>query len=154
MGQVCSWSELEAKLAPLRGKKKIVFTNGCFDWLHVGHVRYLTEARALGDLLVVGVNTDASVRKLKGPTRPVQTEADRAEILSALTSVDYSVLFDEDTPYELIKVVRPNILVKGGDWKPEQIVGSDIVKGYGGQTLSLQFVEGKSTTNLIAKSKK
>ena len=152
MGLVCSWSELENQLTPLRGKKKIVFTNGCFDWLHVGHIRYLHEARALGDLLVVGVNTDDSVRKLKGPTRPVQNESDRVEILSALSSVDFSVLFSEDTPYELIKVVRPDILVKGGDWKANQIVGSDLVQSYGGKVQSLQFVDGKSTTKLIQKA--
>ncbi len=153
MGLVCSWLELENQLAPFRGKKKIVFTNGCFDWLHVGHVRYLQEAQALGDLLVVGVNTDESVRKLKGSTRPVQNEADRAEILAALSCVNFSVLFSQDTPYELIRVVRPDILVKGGDWRPEQIVGSDIVQSYGGKVLSLQFVEGKSTTSLINKAK-
>ena len=153
MGLVCTWPELESRLNSVRGKKKIVFTNGCFDWLHVGHVRYLQEARSHGDLLVVGVNSDESVRRLKGPTRPVQNEADRAEILAALACVDYSVLFTQDTPYELIKIARPDVLVKGGDWRPDQIVGSDLVQAIGGQVLSLQFVDGKSTTNLINKAK-
>jgi len=153
MGVVCSWSELENHLAAIRGKQKIVFTNGCFDWLHVGHIRYLQEAKSCGDILVVGVNTDESVRKLKGPTRPVQNESDRAEILAALSSVDYTVLFSEETPLELIKVVRPDILVKVGDWKPDQIVGSDLVLKNGGKVFSLQFINGKSTTGLINKAK-
>jgi D-beta-D-heptose 7-phosphate kinase/D-beta-D-heptose 1-phosphate adenosyltransferase len=153
MGHVLSWSELEEKLLPSRGKKKIVFTNGCFDWLHVGHVRYLQEAKALGDILVVGVNTDESVRRLKGPTRPVQNENDRAEILAALEAVNFTTIFSQDTPYELIKSIRPDILVKGGDWKVEQIVGADVVQSYGGQVHSLRFIDGKSTTSLITKAK-
>jgi rfaE bifunctional protein nucleotidyltransferase chain/domain len=153
MGQVCSWSELTEKLKPFRGKKKIVFTNGCFDWLHVGHVRYLQEARALGDILVIGINTDESVSRLKGPTRPVQNEEDRAEILAALGCVDFTTLFAEETPYELIKAIKPDILVKGGDWKPDQIVGADLVQASGGKVLSLQFIAGKSTTSLINKAK-
>jgi D-beta-D-heptose 7-phosphate kinase/D-beta-D-heptose 1-phosphate adenosyltransferase len=145
--------KIAADLAPLkRQHKKIVFTNGCFDLLHVGHVRYLQEARALGDLLVVGVNSDASVKVLKGPTRPVQIEADRAEILAALACVDYTVIFNEETPAELIRQVVPDILVKGGDWKIEQIVGADFVIAQGGKVLSLQFVDGKSTTKLIEKA--
>ena len=133
--------------------KKIVFTNGCFDLLHVGHIRYLQQARAQGDILIVGVNSDASVQKLKGPTRPIQNENDRAEILAALESVDHTVIFNEETPLELIKKVKPNILVKGGDWKPEQIVGSEFVISLGGEVKSLQFVEGRSTTSIIQKSK-
>lgn len=154
MGQVAQFENIADKLAPLRSAgKKIVFTNGCFDLLHVGHVRYLQEARRLGDILVVGVNSDASVRRLKGPTRPVQIENDRAEILAALGCVDFSVLFTEDTPLNLIKQVLPDILVKGGDWKIESIVGADVVMENGGQVMSLQFVDGKSTTNLINKAK-
>lgn len=154
MGQVSSMQKIAADLAPLkRQHKKIVFTNGCFDLLHVGHVRYLQEARALGDLLVVGVNSDASVKVLKGPTRPVQIEADRAEILAALACVDYTVIFNEETPAELIRQVVPDILVKGGDWKIEQIVGADFVIAQGGKVLSLQFVDGKSTTKLIEKAR-
>jgi D-beta-D-heptose 7-phosphate kinase/D-beta-D-heptose 1-phosphate adenosyltransferase len=154
MGRVCPRSEIEKTLAPFHGQKKIVFTNGCFDLLHVGHVRYLQEARNLGDLLVVGINTDASVKRLKGPTRPIQNENDRAEILAALGCVDFTVLFEEDTPENLIKQVRPDVLVKGGDWKIEQIAGGDFVKSIGGQVFSLKFVEGKSTTSLIEKSQK
>lgn len=152
MGQVLKWADVESTLASQKNKK-IVFTNGCFDLLHVGHIRYLQEARKLGDILVVGVNADASVRRLKGPTRPVQNENDRAEILAALGAVDYTVIFPEDTPLELIQKVKPNILVKGGDWKPEQIVGSDFVMSHGGKVMSLQFVEGRSTTKLIEKAK-
>ena len=129
--------------------KKIVFTNGCFDILHVGHKRYLEQASALGDIFVIGVNSDASVRRLKGPGRPVNSEQDRMEILSALGFVDYVVLFDEDTPYELIKKVQPDVLVKGGDYTADQVVGKDIVEARGGKVELIQFVEGKSTTNII-----
>lgn len=155
MGKVSTRSAIEKDLAGFHdAHKKIVFTNGCFDLLHVGHIRYLQEAKRLGDLLVVGINTDESVRKLKGPTRPVQNENDRAEILAALAAVDYVVHFSEETPLELIKQVKPDILVKGGDWKPDQIVGSDFVLSRGGQVKSLQFVEGRSTTAIIEKSKR
>lgn len=136
-----------------RQGKKIVFTNGCFDLLHIGHVRYLEEAAALGDVLIVGINTDASVQKLKGPTRPIQNENDRAEILASLKAVDHTVLFTEDTPYNLIKQILPNVLVKGGDWTPDQIVGSDIVLANKGEVKSLLFIDGKSTTKIIEKSK-
>ena len=132
-------------------QKKIVFTNGCFDILHVGHKRYLQQAATLGDILVVGVNSDASVRRLKGPTRPVNNEQDRAEMLSALGFIDYVVIFDEDTPYELIKKIQPDVLVKGGDYKPEEVVGKDIVEARGGRLELISFVEGKSTTNIIKK---
>lgn len=153
MGQVRKFDDITEALAPLRSEgKKIVFTNGCFDLLHVGHVRYLQEARSLGDVLVVGVNSDASVKRLKGPTRPVQVENDRAEILAALGCVGFSVIFTEDTPENLIKKVKPDILVKGGDWKIDQIVGGTFVAGYGGQVMSLQFIDGKSTTKLIEKA--
>ncbi len=152
VGKVVAFSEIQNELSKLRSKK-IVFTNGCFDLLHVGHIRYLQEARAQGDLLVIGVNADESVKRLKGPTRPIQNENDRAEILSALSAVDYVVIFPEETPAKLIETVRPNVLVKGGDWKPEQIVGGPFVLSYGGQVKSLQFVEGRSTTKLIEKSK-
>lgn len=150
MGLVTSALEFK-KLRPT--EKKVVFTNGCFDLLHVGHVRYLKEAKALGDMLVVGINSDSSVKSLKGPTRPIQNEIDRAEILSSLACVDYVVIFSEQTPLELIQIVAPDILVKGGDWKPDQIVGSDFVLKRGGKVFSLSFVQGKSTTNLIEKSK-
>lgn len=153
MGKVVSISKISEELSPLRKQKKIVFTNGCFDLLHVGHVRYLQEAKAQGQVLVVGVNSDESVKRLKGPTRPIQNENDRAEILAALAAVDYTVIFTEDTPAKLIEAVRPDVLVKGGDWKPESIVGGPFVLSYGGEVKSLQFVEGRSTTKIIEKSK-
>lgn len=133
--------------------KKIVFTNGCFDLLHIGHVTYLEEAKKLADVLIVGVNSDSSVSKLKGPSRPLQNESDRSRILAALKAVDHTVVFSEETPLELIKSIKPDVLVKGGDWKIDQIVGSDFVLSYGGQVKSLNFVAGKSTTALIEKSK-
>lgn len=139
-------------LLQMRNNQKVVFTNGCFDLLHVGHVRYLKQARSLGNILVVGLNTDASVRKLKGPTRPIQNEDDRGEILSSLECVDLVTLFDDETPIELIKQVRPDFLVKGGDWKPETIVGFDFVSSYGGQVKSLNFIDGRSTTKIIERA--
>lgn len=150
MGQFLSESELLQKLQK-REDRRIVFTNGCFDLLHIGHVRYLQAARALGDELVVGVNSDASVKRLKGPERPLQTENDRAEILAALGCVTYTVLFTEDTPERLIQAVRPDILVKGGDWKIDQIVGGEFVQSIGGEVRSLQFIDGRSTTKIIEK---
>ena len=150
MGKVVtSWKELVNDLAPLRKQGRIVFTNGCFDILHLGHVRYLQEAKAQGTVLVLGLNTDASVQKLNGPSRPLQSENDRAEILASLKAVDHTILFGEETPLELIKEVKPNLLVKGGDWKPEQIIGSDYVASIGGVTKSLMFKSGYSTSNLI-----
>lgn len=131
--------------------KKIVFTNGCFDILHVGHKRYLQQAASLGDILIVGVNSDESVRRLKGPDRPVNGEGDRVEILCALGFVDYVVVFGEDTPYELIKKIKPDVLVKGGDYKPEDVVGRDIVEARGGRLELIPFVDGRSTTNIINK---
>lgn len=154
MGKVlASWSDLTRELAAVRSGRKVVFTNGVFDILHVGHVRYLQEARAQGDMLVVGVNTDASVKKIKGPTRPLQTEADRAEILAALGCVDYVTLFGENTPEDLVRVVKPDVYVKGGDYKVETLPEAPIVMGYGGVVKILQFVEGKSSTNIINKMK-
>ena len=128
---------------------KIVFTNGCFDILHRGHVEYLSKASDMGDVLVVGLNTDASVRRLKGEGRPVNDEQARALVLASLGCVDAVVLFDEDTPYELIKLVRPDVLVKGADYKPEEIVGYDIVTSYGGQVKTVPLVEGYSTTKIL-----
>lgn len=151
MGEVLRPQDLVKRLDPLRGKKRIVFTNGCFDLLHVGHIRYLQQARSLGDILVLGLNTDASVQRLKGPERPLQSEDERAEILAALSCVDYVTLFNEDTPLELIQTVKPDILVKGGDWTVDKIVGADFVLKNGGQVKSLQFVPGRSTTKLIEK---
>lgn len=135
----------------LRTNRKIVFTNGCFDILHVGHIRYLQQAQSLGDCLVVGLNSDASVKRLKGPTRPVQTELDRAEILASLACVDYVCLFTEDTPLELIRLVQPDFLVKGGDWSVDKIVGSDLVQARGGKVQSLPFHQGRSTSSIVNK---
>lgn len=132
-------------------KERIVFTNGCFDILHAGHVRYLKQARALGDCLVVGLNSDSSVKRLKGSERPIVPQEERAELLSALACVDYVLIFDEDTPIELIKDVKPDVLVKGGDWSIDQIVGAPFVSSYGGEVKSLPFHQGHSTTNIIEK---
>lgn len=132
-------------------KKSIVFTNGCFDILHRGHASYLNQAKSLGDKLIVGVNSDRSVRALKGESRPVNNESDRAFLIDNLKSVDYVIIFDEDTPYNLIREIQPDFLVKGGDWKEEDIVGWDIVKESGGKVLSLKFIENYSTTNTIKK---
>ena len=137
-----------------RAGKKVVFTNGCFDILHTGHVRYLYNARKLGDILVVGLNTDASVKKLKGPARPVNSQKDRAEVLGSLAVVDYTVLFSEPTPLDLIRVIQPDFLVKGGDWKKKDIVGSAFVESYGGQVKSLPFTRGFSTTGILEKHSK
>jgi D-beta-D-heptose 7-phosphate kinase/D-beta-D-heptose 1-phosphate adenosyltransferase len=128
---------------------RLVFTNGCFDLLHPGHVAYLDEARRLGDALVVGVNTDASVRRLKGPSRPLVAQADRALVLAALAAVDAVSLFDEDTPLELVRALRPDVLVKGGDYGIEGIVGREVVEGDGGEVRALAFREGYSTTALL-----
>lgn len=133
--------------------KKIVFTNGCFDLIHIGHVLYLEEAKNLGDILVVAANSDASVSKLKGPHRPIKDQNNRTHILAALQSVDMVLIFEEDTPYEMIAAILPDILVKGGDWSVDQIVGSDLVLSHGGMVKSLKFLEGYSTTALEKKIK-
>jgi D-beta-D-heptose 7-phosphate kinase/D-beta-D-heptose 1-phosphate adenosyltransferase len=147
---VVALPELTAILAARRaGGARIVFTNGCFDLLHVGHLRYLVAARALGDLLVVGVNTDASVRGIKGEGRPVVPEQERSELLAALRPVDYVVLFDDPTPEALIRELRPEVLVKGGDWSVETIVGAGFVTSYGGSVTTIPVVPGRSTTSLL-----
>ncbi|MCL4490340.1 MAG: D-glycero-beta-D-manno-heptose 1-phosphate adenylyltransferase [Nitrospirae bacterium] len=147
MGTVLTWSELKEEILSLKAAgKRIVFTNGCFDILHVGHIRYLREARGLGDILVIGLNSDSSVRRLK-PWRPIITELQRAEVLASLEMVDYVTIFAEDTPYELIKLLQPDILVKGGDWKKSDIVGSEIVP----ETYSLPYIEGISTTEIVSR---
>lgn len=144
--------QLSATLAQWRAKEqKIVFTNGCFDLLHYGHLHYLAQARDLGDRLVIGLNSAASVSRLKGPHRPINDELTRTHLLAALAVVDAVVVFEEDTPLELIRMVQPDVLVKGGDWRPEQIVGSDVVLEKGGQVFSLPFIQGYSTTNIEQK---
>ena len=142
--------ELRRIVENLKAKgKRIVFTNGCFDLLHIGHVRYLEEAKSLGDILVVGLNSDRSVRGLKGPNRPILPEEERAEILSGLECVNYINIFDEPTPLELISSLQPQVLVKGGDWTKEAAVGKEVVERSGGEVVILPFVEGSSTSNLI-----
>jgi rfaE bifunctional protein nucleotidyltransferase chain/domain len=135
-------------------EKSIVFTNGCFDILHAGHVTYLQEAKTLGDILIVGLNSDDSVRRLKGALRPINTQNDRACVLDALRCIDYVVVFDEDTPYNIIKSVQPDVLVKGGDYAIDDIVGGDIVHERGGSVRVLPFVQGKSTTAIIERAAK
>ncbi len=152
-------NKLKAKLIDLKDflklkkekfqTKTIVFTNGCFDILHRGHVEYLARAKSLGDILVVGINSDSSVKRLKGEKRPINNEIDRAIVLSSLACVDFVIIFEEDTPYNLIKQIRPNILVKGGDWKKDQIVGADLVTKNGGQVFSLPYLKNYSTSKII-----
>jgi D-beta-D-heptose 7-phosphate kinase/D-beta-D-heptose 1-phosphate adenosyltransferase len=136
------------RAAQARGRK-VVFTNGCFDLLHRGHVRYLVQARALGDLLVVGLNSDPSVRALKGPARPIVPAEERAEVLAALEAVDYVTVFEEPTPERLIAALQPDILVKGGDWTPDTIVGRETVERRGGEVRALPYVDGASTSGII-----
>ena len=132
--------------------KRIVFTNGCFDLLHAGHAQYLRRAARLGDVLLVGLNSDASVRRLKGEGRPVQGAADRAYLLASLSCVSYVTIFPEDTPARLIGEVLPHVLVKGGDWKGKEIVGSDVVRAHGGAVKTIRFLPGRSTTSILARA--
>ena len=150
--KILNGKSLEERLNLWRKEgKTIVFSNGCFDILHRGHVEYLSKAADLGDVLVIGLNTDASVKRIKGPSRPVNDEKARAVVLAALEFVDAVVFFEEDTPYSLIKNVQPDVLVKGKDYKAEDIVGYDIVVGKGGRVETIELVEGFSTTNTIEK---
>jgi D-beta-D-heptose 7-phosphate kinase/D-beta-D-heptose 1-phosphate adenosyltransferase len=144
--------ELKKIIQDLRDKgKKTVFTNGCFDLLHYGHIKYLQDAKRKGDILVVAINSDASVKRIKGNKRPVVNEKDRLRIIAALESVDYVLLFKEDTPLKAIISLRPDILIKGADWNKKSIVGANIVSGYGGKVSTIKLVAGRSTTNLIKK---
>jgi rfaE bifunctional protein nucleotidyltransferase chain/domain len=155
MGKIVSQDELIRLTAQeKRDGRKVVFTNGCFDLLHPGHVRCLAEARALGDLLVVGVNSDRSVRSIKGPERPLVPQQDRAEVLAALASVDYVTIFDETTPRQLIASILPNVLVKGADWLPNEVVGREEVERAGGRVVSISLAPGYSTTGLLDKIRK
>ncbi|MBD3349577.1 MAG: D-glycero-beta-D-manno-heptose 1-phosphate adenylyltransferase [Candidatus Eisenbacteria bacterium] len=152
MGEVLSRSELARVCETERARdRRIVFTNGCFDILHRGHAWYLEKARALGDLLVVGVNSDRSVRELKGAGRPIVPEDDRAHLLAALESVDYVCIFDEPTPYELIDALRPDVLVKGAGYTRDTIVGADIVESSGGEVVAVEELPGRSTRSIIAR---
>jgi len=147
--------ELLYEIAQLKNEgKKIVFTNGCFDIIHTGHVHYLSEAKLLGDILIIGMNTDSSVSRLKGSDRPLNNQEDRALILDSLKPVDFVILFDEDTPFNLINSIKPDILVKGGDYKIENIIGADVVQKNGGEVKTIPFVTGKSTTLLLEKIRK
>lgn len=152
MGKLISIKRLKDELKPFKQKgRKVVFTNGCFDIIHAGHVRYLKKARSLGDCLVLGLNSDASVRSIKGEKRPIVPQNERAEVLSALTCVDYIVVFNDPTPQKLIEALSPDILVKGADWAAKDIAGGDHVKKTGGKIRRITLVKGKSTTNIIRK---
>jgi rfaE bifunctional protein nucleotidyltransferase chain/domain len=152
MGEILSRNDLVPIRHQLRkAGKRVVFTNGCFDILHRGHVDYLSKARAQGDVLIVGINTDSSVKRLKGSGRPIVDEIDRAAVIAALADVDYVCLFDEDTPYELIRALVPDILVKGADWALNDIVGKDIVESAGGSVHTIEFLPNRSTSKIIQK---
>jgi rfaE bifunctional protein nucleotidyltransferase chain/domain len=154
MGKILTLKELLKDLEKNRKGKKVVFTNGCFDILHAGHVHYLNECKKYGDILIVGINSDSSIKRLKGEKRPILPLEMRAYVLSNLCSVDYVVSFEEDNPYNLIKEIKPDILIKGGDWLPDQIVGRDIVESYGGKVLTIPFKFDISTTRIIEEIKK
>ena len=154
MGKVLTLKELLSELNRIRKGKKVVFTNGCFDILHAGHVHYLNECKKYGDILIVGINSDNSVKRLKGERRPLLPLEMRAYVLSNLCAVDYVVPFEEDTPYNLIKAIKPDVLIKGGDWLLDQIVGKDIVESYGGTVLTIPFRYNISTTKIIEEIKK
>jgi len=142
---------LEVRKKLKEENKKIVFTNGCFDILHRGHIEYLEQAKSLGDYLVIGLNSDTSVKRIKGESRPINSENDRAYVLDSLKIIDAIVMFNEDTPYNIIKEIVPDFLVKGGDWKEDEIVGAVVVKKAGGKVVSLKYVENYSTTSTINK---
>lgn len=148
--KILSIEALAAERADLRRRgRTIVFTNGCFDLLHPGHVRYLEQARALGDVLVVALNSDRAVRQLKGPSRPILLEDERAEVMAALASVTFVTIFDDVSPLDTITAILPDVLVKGGDWGVDAIIGRDVVEAAGGQVLSLPFVDGVSTSDIV-----
>ena len=146
--KIINRENLDQKLIELKNKK-IVFTNGCFDIIHQGHINYLAKAADFGDVLIIGLNSDSSIKKLKGETRPIQDEKSRALILSAFQFVDFVVVFDEETPYNLISKIQPDFLIKGGDYKIDEIVGADIVKQKGGKVITIPFVDGFSSSNII-----
>ena len=150
MGKVLNIPELKSFRKALREqKKKVVFTNGVFDIIHRGHIEYLSKAKNLGDVLIVGINTDASVRRIKGDKRPIVSESDRAFVVANLSPVDYVCLFDEDTPLNLISAIVPDILVKGADWKVDDIVGKEVVEKAGGKVITIDFIPDRSTTSII-----
>jgi D-beta-D-heptose 7-phosphate kinase/D-beta-D-heptose 1-phosphate adenosyltransferase len=155
MNKIMTRENLKGEVSRLRREgKKIVFTNGCFDILHVGHTRYLREAKKLGDVLVLALNSDSSVRSLKGEKRPLVPENERADVMSSLESVDYVTIFPEATPLELIEYLQPDVLVKGGDWAEENLVGRDSVQSWGGRVAIIPEIKGSSTTNIVEKIRK
>ena len=155
MNKILDRNTLKNNLEALRKEgKKIAFTNGCFDILHVGHVRYLREAKKIGDILVLALNSDSSVRAIKGEERPLVSEEERAEVIAALEFIDFVTIFPELTPLELINYLKPDILIKGGDWPEDKVVGREEVKKWGGRVVIIPEVEGKSTTNIVEKIKK
>lgn len=155
MDKIYSRERLKKEIDRLRNEgKKIVFTNGCFDILHVGHTRYLKEAKKQGDILILGLNSDESVRTLKGEKRPFIPVNERADVVASLESVDYVTIFHELTPLELIEYLKPDVIVKGGDWKEEEVVGRESVKKWGGRVIIIPEIKGSSTTNIIEKIKK
>jgi rfaE bifunctional protein nucleotidyltransferase chain/domain len=148
--KIVAFSRVKALSSRLRAKgKRIVFTNGCFDILHAGHVKYLEKAKSLGDVLILGLNSDCSVKKIKGPSRPIVSQKDRAIVIASLGFVDYVTIFGAITPLKLIKAIKPHVLVKGADWKIGKIAGADFVKSYGGRVIAIPLVRGRSTTGLI-----
>ena len=152
LNKIKTVQELRPLLEILRAAgKKIVFTNGCFDIIHTGHTRYLATARSFGDILIVAANSDSSVRVIKGDKRPINPQAERAEVLAALESVDFVTIFDEPDPYRVIAELQPDVLVKGGDWPIEKIIGRDIVEARGGRVINVPYIEGSSTTGIIEK---
>ncbi|HEY5534568.1 MAG TPA: D-glycero-beta-D-manno-heptose 1-phosphate adenylyltransferase [Ignavibacteria bacterium] len=142
---------LEVRTELIKTSRKLVFTNGCFDIIHKGHISYLSQAKMLGNYLVIGLNSDSSVKILKGDSRPINNQDDRAFVLDNLKPVDAVIIFDEETPFKLINSIKPDFLVKGGDWKEENIIGSDIVKEYGGTIVSLKYIDNYSTTSIFEK---
>jgi len=149
-GKIKKLAELRSIVTKAKSNnKKIVFTNGCFDLLHLGHIHLLREAKKLGDLLIVALNSDSSIRKIKGPSRPILPETERAELLASLEMVDFVTVFSKPDPAEVIKALHPNVLVKGGDWTQDQIIGKDTVEGHGGKVVALPFLSGHSSTKII-----
>jgi rfaE bifunctional protein nucleotidyltransferase chain/domain len=153
-GKLKNLEDLKVIAADARSQgKKLVFTNGCFDLLHRGHVHVLREAKACGDLLITGINSDSSVKQIKGPARPVLPESDRCELLGAMEMVDFVILFNEPDPHDLISALRPDVLVKGGDWNVEKIIGADLVEETGGRVVVIPYIKGFSTTEIIERIK-
>ena len=154
LNKIQSQARLKGVIDKLRKQGgRIAFTNGCFDILHYGHIKYLQDAKGAGDVLVLGLNSDASVKRIKGKKRPVNRQIDRLRVLAALSCVDYITVFNQDTPLRLIKLLRPDILIKGGDWETDKIIGAEFVKSYGGRVLTIPYLKGYSTTGLIARLK-